>query len=266
VTRVFRALHDAQVKSTSPATNYGQLAELRVRAPSPEYRSYTQFVVDGIAGTVLTAKLRMYVTEASDSGGAVHAVANTFRGTSTLWTEDALTWDNAPTIAQAAMDSLGSVDTTSWVEFNVKPAITGHGTYSFALRSGSANSAIYSSDEGAHPPELVLTIQPSSPTGVDDLPVMSWPGLALRGARPNPFRAGTELLVELAAAARVRLTIHDVRGRAVRRLLDAPLAAGAHPARWDGRDDRGAPLPVGVYFARLESPAGIATGKLVLIH
>ena len=47
-----------------------------------------------------------------------------------------------------------------WVEFDVSAAVTGDGTYSFALTSDDKRSVTYSSREGANPPELILTTIP----------------------------------------------------------------------------------------------------------
>jgi hypothetical protein len=43
------------------------------------------------------------------------------------------------------------------IELDLGGAITGDGTYSFALRSGSTDAAIFSSKEGSSPPQLVVT-------------------------------------------------------------------------------------------------------------
>lgn len=66
-------------------------------------------------------------------------------------------------------------------------------------------------------------------------------------ARPNPFRTATVLAIAPDDARGRALTIHDVAGRLVRTL---DLAAGATRTTWDGRDDDGAAVPAGVYFAR----------------
>ena len=39
----------------------------------------------------------------------------------------------------------------------------------------------------------------------------------------------------------------------MRALARGPRGAGTHAVAWDGRDGRGAPVPAGVYFARLEA-------------
>lgn len=49
----------------------------------------------------------------------------------------------------------------------------------------------------------------------------------------------------------VRLTLHDVRGRRVRRWEWSWLPGGEHEVLWDGSDERGRPVPPGVYFLRL---------------
>ncbi|MEQ1832902.1 MAG: FlgD immunoglobulin-like domain containing protein, partial [Candidatus Eisenbacteria bacterium] len=64
--------------------------------------------------------------------------------------------------------------------------------------------------------------------------------------------------------ARVRLTIHALDGRVVRRLHDGALPGGAHELRWDGRDDAARTLSAGVYFYRLETPGHTLTRKLAL--
>ncbi len=48
-----------------------------------------------------------------------------------------------------------------------------------------------------------------------------------------------------------RIEMFDIQGRLVRRLVDEPaMAAGAHEATIDGRNQRGESLPSGVYFIR----------------
>ncbi len=87
--------------------------------------------------------------------------------------------------------------------------------------------------------------------------------MALRN-EPNPFNPSTTIHFELAQAGSVRLRIHDARGRLVRDLLRADLAAGAHSCEWDGRDDAGRSVPSGVYFCRSEAAGTQQVGKLVL--
>ena len=54
--------------------------------------------------------------------------------------------------------------------------------------------------------------------------------------------------LNVAEDARVTIVIEDASGRRVRNLVaDEPFKAGAIQLKWDGRDDKGDPLPVGDY-------------------
>lgn len=89
-------------------------------------------------------------------------------------------------------------------------------------------------------------------------------GVVLGGASPNPTRGATALAYRLPAPQDVRLTVHDARGRLVRTLVDGAVSGGDHVAQWDGRGDGGAPVPVGVYFFKLQTPQAARTQKVVL--
>ena len=81
---------------------------------------------------------------------------------------------------------------------------------------------------------------------------------------PNPFNPTTRIAFEIPARGRVRILIHDVRGRLVRRLADGVLDAGRHELDWDGTDGAGRGVASGVYLLRLESAGRSAERRLVL--
>jgi hypothetical protein len=89
-----------------------------------------------------------------------------------------------------------------------------------------------------------------TPTGVGD----PAPARVLSLARPapNPFTSRTLLRYSLPAAGRVALTVFDINGRAIRKLLSGEEAAGLHSIEWDGRDEKGHATAAGPYFLRLE--------------
>jgi flagellar hook assembly protein FlgD len=62
------------------------------------------------------------------------------------------------------------------------------------------------------------------------------------------------------------LSVFDVGGRLVARLLDGPVSAGRHHAVWDGRDAHGSVVAPGVYFCRYEAGDFRAEGKLVRVR
>jgi len=70
---------------------------------------------------------------------------------------------------------------------------------------------------------------------------------------PNPFNAGTLIEYQLPSRVTVDLTIFDVRGKQVRRLVDRTESAGNYRVYWDGLDEQGNPVATGIYLYRLES-------------
>ena len=78
-------------------------------------------------------------------------------------------------------------------------------------------------------------------------------GLALSRPSPNPARGPVALHFVLPGAGPVRLAIHDAQGRLVRVVAGGDHAAGEHAAAWDGRDEGGARVAPGIYFARLQA-------------
>ncbi len=77
---------------------------------------------------------------------------------------------------------------------------------------------------------------------------------------PNPFNPSTTVACSLPQAQQVRLSVYDVLGREVRRLVDGDQAAGRHEVVFDAST-----LPSGTYFYRIETPSGVQTRKLVLL-
>jgi len=66
--------------------------------------------------------------------------------------------------------------------------------------------------------------------------------------------------------APVSLTIHDLSGREVRRLVGGMLPAGEHAARWDGRDGEGRDAASGMYLVRLETEGTTRASRLVKVR
>jgi hypothetical protein len=92
------------------------------------------------------------------------------------------------------------------------------------------------------------------------------PGAPRCSVWPSPFSAVTTVRFQLSEAQTVRLVVFDQSGRAVRVLASAWFDAGAHDAVWDGRAERGAELPTGVYFCRLQAEADQSTTRVALVR
>jgi FlgD Ig-like domain len=84
-------------------------------------------------------------------------------------------------------------------------------------------------------------------------------------AYPNPFNPETTVRYTVPSRGHVRVEIFDVRGERVTTLVDREHPAGSFTAVWRGRNAAGASVSSGAYFARLTTPAGNRTYKLVLL-
>ena len=87
----------------------------------------------------------------------------------------------------------------------------------------------------------------------------------LHGARPNPFNPATTIAFDLQERGRVELSIVNVQGEMVRKLMDQSLEAGPHEIAWEGRDHRGQFVGSGVYLIRLKTPTGVFLSKAMLL-
>ncbi len=90
-------------------------------------------------------------------------------------------------------------------------------------------------------------------------------GFVLYPNQPNPFNPGTTIGYSLPAAVDVELTIYDIQGRRIRRLVQGKQAAGKHRVYWDGTDDGGHPIASGMYVYQLKADGIRLTRKMILL-
>ena len=86
---------------------------------------------------------------------------------------------------------------------------------------------------------------------------------------PNPIRRGVEtgkIVFHVPRLSRVSLTVYDVLGRAVRRLLDTEKAPGIYEAVWNGREEGGRLLPSGVYWLKMQADGFQAIKRMALVQ
>jgi hypothetical protein len=88
---------------------------------------------------------------------------------------------------------------------------------------------------------------------------------ALLSVHPNPFNPETAVDYSLERTQRVVISIYDVKGALVRRLVDQLMSAGEHRAAWSGVDDAGRPASSGIYFVRMIAGSYTETRKIVML-
>jgi len=94
-------------------------------------------------------------------------------------------------------------------------------------------------------------------TDLADLPTSP----VLYPASPNPFNSSVKLSVYLPCGSHVMLSVFDINGRDVYRLVDGYVSVGNQSFVWNA-----SAFPVGVYFVRMDIGGFSKTGKLVLMR
>ena len=149
----FTPTADAYVKSDTPGGNFGTATSLRLRSGSQVVTSFLRFVVTGLVKPVVSAKLRLTVTDPG-LAGSVYSVSDWG------WSENTITYASAPAPSGQPLSTLGSANAGQVVEFDLGSAITGNGTYAIAIAGGGSDPVFYGSRESGTPPQLVLTLAP----------------------------------------------------------------------------------------------------------
>ena len=149
----FTPIADATIKLDSPTENFGAVNKLNADM-NPVHDFLMKFDVSGIEmRSVQSATLRLFCTNKSDLGGDFQSVDND-------WSEDTVTWDNAPHVDVEVIASLGPVARFTWVEVDLTSLITEDGTYSLRVMSPSRDGVDYRSKEKPEfAPELVITFR-----------------------------------------------------------------------------------------------------------
>ena len=283
---VFRPIADAWVRSNS-VKNFGTELTLQARTSSHIFRPYLKFDLQGV-GSVRSAVLRLYVLTLTTDAGVVYQVPNWYQGTSNPWLETGIVWSNAPAIAGNPLGAIGAANARSWIEFDVTRAVQHDGAVSFAVASSSPTTVEYSAREGAHPPELVIAAvargpkeprqewsQPDAGGGGAPASYAAAPQAqagpdgpvhrdGLTAISPIPFQGGTRIEYELAEPGPVTLEIYNVRGARVRIFHSDWQLAGHYTLLWDGRNQTGHALSLGVYFVQAHLGSRRFTHKILL--
>lgn len=85
--------------------------------------------------------------------------------------------------------------------------------------------------------------------------------LTLEASYPSPFNTVTTIPFTLSQPARVTLTIHDVQGRTVARLVSGSYSPGHFAIPWDATS-----FASGLYFYRLQIGASVRSRQLIVVR
>lgn len=81
---------------------------------------------------------------------------------------------------------------------------------------------------------------------------------------PNPFNSETVFKLTIAKEGKINLTIFDLLGREVRRLIKEYKRPGYYIVKWDGKDNYGNNVSSGIYFCQITGESFNKTKKIML--
>ena len=104
-----------------------------------------------------------------------------------------------------------------------------------------------------------------STTSVTELENGNPANFALEQNYPNPFNPTTTISYRINESGLVKLSIYNVLGQEVRRLINAYQPTGIYQLVWDGRDDAGNILPTGTYIYKLQFANQVQIRQMSLV-
>jgi hypothetical protein len=130
-------------------------------------------------------------------------------------------------------------------------------------RGGSTHLATGAAPNDVSVEEPAADRTPSTVAEQDVLPLPT--AFALRQNYPNPFNPETVIEYDLPEPSLVILSVYDLLGREVIRLVEAVQQAGRHRAAWSGRDATGNRVAGGTYLYTLSAGKQRYHGKMLLV-
>ncbi len=162
-------------------------------------------------------------------------------------------WEEILIPGSASLQGIGFVDENlGWISGRGTTYETtdGGANWSQISLDGKINRFRFVGDTGYAVGSRVYRLDAAS-----DAPTLATfePPSLILGMRPNPLQNEGILDYQLDHPAHVVVRIFDTNGRIVRTLLREHQRAAEHSLRWDGRDEDGDLVPMGMYFFRLQA-------------
>jgi hypothetical protein len=110
------------------------------------------------------------------------------------------------------------------------------------------------------PPDL------TTPTGIEDEGGLVPLKYVLDQNYPNPFNPTTTIRYQLARFSQVQITIYNISGQIVKKVVDEEQSAGSHLVEWNGINETGNKVASGIYFVRMKAGDFNKVRKMTLIR
>ena len=224
-----------------------------------------------------TALIRLGMAQQSESGGLVVPIELQSDGLiaglqATVRFDASAVSVGTPQLTGSAsglsLDAWAKDGVLRLVVFGTQPGqgiAAGSGTFlliPITLRNGSETPSFELSEvvvASAQAQRVPVTI--GTPVKAAALPT----AFSLSANRPNPFNPSMQIAYEVPQQAHLTLTVYNVLGQEVVRLVNAIQQAGRYTVTWDGRNAQGQAASSGVYLYRLTSSTGFVESRRMLL-
>ncbi len=153
----FAVSGDADVDQARPLANSGGSSKLRVDGDTGhglDRETYLKVRVAGLPGSVDRAVLRVWVRNGTTDGPQAYP-------TSTDWKAKTIRWRGRPAATGPPVSDAGTIAGGTWFDIDVTGIVDGNGTFGILLRPTSGDGLAFDSNQGAHPPTLIVETVPS---------------------------------------------------------------------------------------------------------
>ena len=82
---------------------------------------------------------------------------------------------------------------------------------------------------------------------------------------PNPLKTPATINLTLPRTTNVQFKVYNSGGRVIATLINSKMQAGRHSIHWDGSDDFGSELAMGIYLFQLHLDNSMQTEKFILV-
>ena len=82
---------------------------------------------------------------------------------------------------------------------------------------------------------------------------------------PNPFNPTTTISFDIANESDVSITVYNIKGQKVKKLINDQLTAGEHSVIWNGKDNNNKNVASGIYFYKISAGKSSAIKKMLLL-
>jgi hypothetical protein len=125
------------------------------------------------------------------------------------------------------------------------------------------NSALPDDPDSLNNTSYPLTINVQPYVGNNDQTAS--PAISRLSCYPNPFTVETTISYSVKELIPIKLEIYNLKGQKLKRIFTGNKTQGSCTAKWNGTDDKGRPVPQGIYLCKLSSDKDYLIRKLILL-